>query len=277
MQRPCNILSIGLAVWCLFLASASPVRAHEDNPNVPMLITNIMTRMSCVQTQGFRGKYSFTRVKATEELNSKGSVKEKDEKVFAVFPINGRPFSKLVQADGKPLPDKERRKEEEREAATRQQLAAVKAQPYVGKKEMPLTLEILSRFNFKVEGRDTMNGRPVWVLTFKPRGDELPESKLQDRVVNKMGGKVWIDVEEFEIVKADVHLLENVSLVGGVVGTLRKLDYVLERKRVDDGVWFTAKSEADIEGREVVLSRHVRLREECTDFKKVGTTLADGQ
>jgi hypothetical protein len=276
MSRLRKCLSFVVVVAGLLLAPLS-VHAIEEKPNVEMLITNIMTRMSCVQTQGFRGKYSYTKVKAMEELNGKGAVKEKDEKIYSVYPIHGRPFSKLVQTDGKPLPYKERKQEDEREAATRVRHAVVKSEPYVAKKDMPLTLEILSRFDFKVQGRDVIDGRPVWVLTFKPRSDDLPENKLQDRVVNKMGGTVWVDVEEFEIAKADVHLLTNVNLVGGIVGTLRKLDYVIERKRVDDGVWFTARSEADIEGREVVLSRHVRLREQYTDFKRVAVDGAGGQ
>jgi hypothetical protein len=277
MIRLRQIIWTSLACWCLFFGPATDARAHEEAPSIQTMLTNIMTRMSCVQTQGFRGKYSYTKVKAQEELSSKGTVKEKDEKMYAVYPIYGRPFSKLVQSDGKPLAYPERRKEEEREVTTRQRWEEVKSEPYVSKKDLPLTLEILNRFDFKVQGRDTLNGRPVWVLTFKPRGNDLPENKIQDRVVNKMGGTVWVDAEEFEIAKADLHLIENVSLVGGIVGTLRRLNYQLERKRVDEGVWFTAKSEADIEGRQVVVSRHVKLREECTDFKKVESPAGGAQ
>jgi len=260
---------LGCAVCGLIFTPAPSVHANPEAPAVGMLITNVMTQMSCVQTQGFRGKYSYTRTKAMEELSDKGTVKEKEEKKYEVFPIYGRPFSRLVQANGKPLPEKERRKETEREVGTRERLAPVKSQPFTSKKEMPLTPEILGRFAFKIEGQETINGRTNWVLSFKPRGEELPENKFQDRIVNKMSGKVWVDALEYEISKADLHLVSHVNLVGGVVGTLRRLDYLLERKRVDDGVWFTSKTEADIEGREVVLSRHVRLREECNDFKKV--------
>jgi hypothetical protein len=259
------ILAAGLllAGHPILAVEAEPVR-----PSIDTLITNVLDRVDWTQKQGFRGQYSYIRLRAIEELDGAGKANDRDEKQYEVFPISGRPYSKWVAVNGKPLAEKDRQLERERELSTRSRLAGVKSAP-PPKKDVPITAELLSRYDFKYIGSAQLNGRLTWVLSFSPKAGELPEKKMQDRIANKMAGTVWIDALEFEVAKAELHLTGEVKLVGGVVGTMRKCEYILERTRVDDGIWFTTRSEANIEGRELVMNKHVRFREESKDFKKV--------
>jgi len=54
--------------------------------------------------------------------------------------------------------------------------------------------------------------------------------------LNRISGTIWIDADEFEIARADVRLGSEVDLLGGVVGSLKKLAYTMTRTRVADGV-----------------------------------------
>jgi hypothetical protein len=254
----------------LFLPGWLAVAAQPEPqpPSIDTLITNVLDRLAWAQKQGFRGQYSYVRIRAIEQLDGDGKANDRDEKQYEVFPIAGRPYSKWVALNGKPLSEKERQSETEREQTTRAKLAGVKTSP-VPKKEVPITAELLSRYDFKFLGSTQFNGRLTWVLSFAPKPGDLPEAKMQDRVANKMAGTAWIDAQEYEVVKADLHLTANVKLVGGVVGLMRKFDYILERSRVGDGIWFTTRSEANIEGRELVLNKRVRVRDEARDFKKI--------
>ena len=47
---------------------------------------------------------------------------------------------------------------------------------------------------------------------------------MVDRLLNRISGTVWIDVEEFEVARADIQLRSEVNLLGGVIGSLKKLE-----------------------------------------------------
>jgi hypothetical protein len=251
-----------------WLLSFSDARAATvEPPPVGTIVTNVLERLQWAQQQGFRGQFAYTRVKASEQLDERGQVKEREEKTYEVLPIAGRPYSRWVKSQGKPLSEKERKNEEEREREARRQLAQTSTPPAL-KKELPLTPELLSRFVFTVEGCELLNGRPAWVLTFAPKSGELPVKKMQDRVANRMAGRVWIDTADFEIARAALHMSGEVSLVGGLVGVLRQFNYTLERVRVEAGVWFTTRTATDIAGRELFRSKRVRLVEDSSDFRR---------
>ena len=255
--------------------SLNALAAPMAQPTAETIISNVIARAQWAQTQNFRGQFAYDRRRASEQLDERSVVKEREEKTYEVFPISGRPFSRLVKSDGKSLPERERKKEEERERSAREQAAQTKSPPAM-KKELPLTQDVLGRFVFKVEGSELLNGRPMWVLAFTPKSGELPVKKIQDCVVNRISGRVWIDAAEFEIARAVLHMNGEVSLIGGLVGVLRQFDDTLERARVDDGVWFTTRSVAEIGGRELFRSKRVRLVEEAAGFRRVdqpGSTL----
>jgi len=262
-----SLASLAIAARAAFAADAPPT--PPALPSIDTLVSNVLDRIVWGQKQTFGSQYSFTRIKAVEELKEDGTLSDRDEKQYEIFPISGHPFVKWVAVNGKPLPRSDRLKEADRERTTRVQLAGVTT-PAINKKPLPITPEILAKYELKVLGTELLNGRAMWVLSIKPKPGDLPINKIQDRLANKMAGKVWIDALEYEVAKADLHLTADVKLVGGIVAVVRKFDYLFERSRVDEGVWFTTRSEANIEGREVVLSKRLRYREESKDFKKVG-------
>jgi len=58
---------------------------------------------------------------------------------------------------------------------------------------------------------------------------------LVDRLLNRISGTLWIDSDEFELARADIQLRSEVNLLGGVVGTLKKLVYTMTRTRLAEG------------------------------------------
>src|SRR5205814_1965986 len=90
-----------------------------------------------------------------------------------------------------------------------------------------LTPELVEHFSFKLNGQISLNGRPTYEIAFAPKNPEAPIHHLADRLLNRISGIIFIDVQEYEIAKAEVRLSSEVNLLGGVIGCLRKMAYTI--------------------------------------------------
>jgi hypothetical protein len=138
-----------------------------------------------------------------------------------------------------------------------------------GKGDNFLSPELAARFNFKLAGETNVSGRAAYQIAFEPKQPELPAHCLAERVLNRISGTLWIDAEEFEVARAQVYLKSEVSLLGGIAGTLKKLAYTLVRTRVADGLWFSTLSNGDIQGRKLLDSTHIKTKSEAVNFRPV--------
>jgi hypothetical protein len=85
--------------------------------------------------------------------------------------------------------------------------------------------------------------------------------------MNRLSGTVWIDAQEFEIARADLQLGSEVTLLGGLAGSLKKLAYTMTRTRMADGIWLNSFSSGDFEGRKLIDSMRIKTKSHATGFK----------
>jgi hypothetical protein len=90
---------------------------------------------------------------------------------------------------------------------------------------------------------------------------------MVDKLLDRISGMVWIDAEEFEIARAEMQLGSEVSLLGGVVGSLKKLAYTMNRTRIAEGLWFNTSSFGDFEGRKLIDAMRVKTRSQAINFR----------
>ncbi|PAW86000.1 MAG: hypothetical protein B9S33_08860 [Pedosphaera sp. Tous-C6FEB] len=265
---------LGLLLLALACAPGSAQVGAATGPTVTptfeQLASNVVARSRWERTQSTTAQFTFKKWRAFEEFDGKGKLEERKQSRQEWLPINGVPFARLVERNGQPLTDKERKLEEEREAAVRAGKTPVRS-PEASKrdKEWQFTDEMLARYTCKVTGQEVVRGRPVWVVEFTPRSADLPVNKLADRVANKVAGKVWVDAEDWELARLQFWLTDEVTLIGGVVGVLRKFGMTLERTRIEPGAWLPTVVDFEMSGRELLTNKRVHYREEATDFKRV--------
>jgi len=217
-------------------------------------------------TQHDRPNYTYTKTTVTEELDANGKVKERKEKLYEGVVESGLTYLKLVKVNGKNLPPGELKKQEERELRDRETLAQRKTSNSGDDRENFLTSELIAKYNFAVVDRKPINGRPAYVLTFQPKPG-LPMKQAADRLLNQLAGKIWIDEQEFEIARIEIHLQSEVTLWGGLLASLKRFTFTLGRARLENGVWFNTLSAGDFEGRKLLDSAHVRTQSESTNFR----------
>ncbi len=279
--------------WGVLAAVSGMCLAEEARPAalVPptfeQLASNVVARSKWERTQNTTAQFTFGKSRVFEEFDSKGRLEDSKRSRQEWFPIDGKPFARLVERNGQPLTDKERKAEEEREAAVRAgQKPARSPEASKRDKEWQFTEEMLARYTFKVTGQEIVRGRPAWVVEFAPRSKDLPVRNLPDRVANKVAGKVWVDAEDWELARMKFWLTDEVSLIGGIVGVLRRFELLLERTRVEPNAWLPTIVDFNMAGRELLVSKRIHYREDAKDFKRVmpapavaapNTTPAGGQ
>ena len=239
-------------------------------PTFAQLASNVVARSKWERTQNTTAQFTFGKTRALEEFDSKGKLEDSKRSRQEWFPINGAPFARTVEKNGKPLTDKERKAEDEREAAVRAGKKPARGPEATKRdKEWQFTDEMLARYTFKVSGQELVRGRPAWVVEFAPRSKDLPVKNVADRVANKVAGKVWVDAEDWELARMKFWLTEEVTLIGGIVGVLRKFELLLERVRVEPNAWLPNVVDFDMAGRELLTNKRIHYREEAKDFRRV--------
>jgi hypothetical protein len=265
---PAWVLAGFLAV--LSLCGRATIAAPPLTPD--QILQRAVERAVSATTRESRPNYAYSRHTILEDLDTKGRIKDHKDKVFDVSVEGGLTFLKLIELNGQKLSAADLKKENEREAAERQKLMDGKPGKRGDERENFLTMDLVRRFHFALSGQQDLNGRQAYVLVFDPKPN-LPVKTLTDRFVNQMAGTVWIDAEDFEIARAEVHLQGEVTLWGGIVGTLKHCRYTLERIRLGDGTWFNQTSHGIFEGRKLLEPMMIRTRSEASDFHRVPVTV----
>lgn len=240
--------------------------AEAPSPSVDAVLKRVVetSEKENENDRAFNEHYGYMRTKVTEYRNAHGDLKKREEKTSrnspAVAPVAFHP------------PPSEMKTEPEKSAGNKGAVtdanSNVRGKAFE-KNDFALNGDLLGRFQFVLTGREILNGRPAFVLEFKPRKKDLPERNLKDRFINKAAGRLWVDEGDSVLVKAAVHLTEKVNVVGGLVGSIWKFDYAFDRERTPDGLWFTHGVDWHLEGREVIVRRTVDYHEEKSEVRKV--------
>ncbi len=259
VQRLC---ACSLIAGTGLFAAPAPLPAELTTEQI---VQRALARAQSVQELKRQTNYTYQKTTVVEELDDKGRVKTSKEKLQQVE--SGVSTLKELKKNGKAVPLPPKREAETEATADRQHVAKGPRARRDDNWSEYLNKELTARYTFKLVGREDVAGRPAYVLTFQPRSDKLPVKQITDRLLNRLGGKVWVDTSEFEVAKAEVDLLDEVTMWGGVLGAMKKFTFDVERTRVDD-VWFNRVSNFEMAGRKLLDGTRVRVKSEASNFRK---------
>ena len=235
--------------------------ANDPAPSLTPILQHVeeRARLEADNDRAFDQRYSYSREKITEFRNAAGQLKKREDKTSAHQPNPPSPAPAPV-AKANAIPQKN--------DAVTDTHSNVRGQAFK-KNDFLLNEDLLNRFQLKLAGKEPVNGRPAWILDFVPTNRELPARNLKERFINKAAGRIWVDAVDYSLVKVNMHLTKQVSVALGLAGAVWKFTYSFERRRTDDGLWFTRQVDWHLEGRELILRRVVDYHEETTDLRKV--------
>lgn len=260
-----RFIAVCLGLACCAQLGLSPARAGE-----PLAASEIIQKAVDRGQQDQQGSipdFIYRKLTVTEELDTAGKVKEHREKLYEISYRDGLSHARLLQVNGHAPSDADLKQQSDNEMSVRQLTGEKKGNG--DNRETFLTADLAARFDFVVVGTTNLNGRTAYQIAFQPKSPQLPVHHMVDRLLNQLSGTLWIDAEEFEVARAEVTLGKEVNLLGGIIGSLKKLSYTLERTRVADGVWFSTLSNGDFLGRKLLDATHIKTKSQSIHFHRL--------
>ena len=263
-----NVRSIILCSLTLVFALAGQSRLRAETPLTADEVVQKAVSRGQLDQQGTVPDFIYRKTTLTEELDRSGKVKERREKLYEISYREGLSHSTLLQVNGHVPSDSDLKQQSDNESSVRQITGETK-RVKGDNRENFLTAELAARFDFTLVAMTNVNGRAAYQVSFQPKSPNLPVRRMMDRLLNQLSGTLWIDADEFEVARAEVSLQSEVNLLGGLIGTIKKLAYTLERTRVADGVWFSTLSNGDFQGRKLLDPTHIKTKSQSVHFHRV--------
>ena len=253
-----------------------PRKSQVQLPDLKALFEEIDQNQKAIDK--LKENYAGTRVEDETEFENDGRVKKHERKEFTFFFLNGDEISTLVKKDGQPLSAEEQKKEneqtqsriqaaEKREAKKESKEEKDKEQ---GKDSDEPGIELFLRASqFVNPRRERFRGQDVLVFDFEPNPD-FKAHKLEEKVVQKLAGVVWIDEKAHDVVRLEAYFVGDMKFAGGLVANLQKgTSFVLEQEFVNNEVWLPTYEEAHV-GVRVLLVKGIKVNEvvRYSDYKR---------
>jgi hypothetical protein len=255
------------------LAAAPPASTPSPSPAAPS-VEEILERMlerartSAERQQGIG--FAYTRRTVIEELDDREIVRERKTREHAVTNLAGVARAVLVRLDEREPTGREHRTDQQRESENQRETRNRRGRRAGGPDFLDESL--LRRFDYVLEGEELLGGRRVWVLNFEPKPVGKDAGETADRFLARLHGRLWVDVEEAELVKVESHLKSPLTVLGGLAASLTRIDFVILRERLASGVWTNRRLQSYAEGRKVFSSFRMRMEVEQEDFRELPVT-----
>ena len=266
-----TITSRILLVLAFGIASRVSLASDEPLPNIDDLMKKFIQRMQQEDKQKLEEKYSFIEHRLHDELDKNGVVKQHFDRTFQLVMLEGHPFLRMIAKDGKPLSADDRQKQTDREKKfleEQHKKAEKKEDKKADDDDLKLDDQFMSHFRFEIVGREPLNDRDSYVISVLPRPSNSPVRNNGEKIFTHMQGRVWVDARDYTLAKCDLHLSEPTSFYG-ILGSLRQLDFLLQRRLVDGNVWMTEKQNLSLDGRKLVSSMRMKQESTYSDFTRI--------
>jgi len=243
----------------LFLAAACTLTAAQDPREIVRRSVQLMGHNLAIARN-----YTFLERSETRELDSDAHVKSRKIMLYDVTLLEGSPYRRLVGKDDHGLSPEEERIEQKKLAdsiAQRQKETPAERARRIAdwekkrqREREPLN-EVPDAFNFRIAGEAQIDGRDAWVIEGTPRPGYHARSSLA-KLFPKFRGKLWIDKADYQWVKTEAEVTDNISW-GLFVARLSKgarLD--VQMTRVNDEVWLPKHIEAKVSARVALVKKY---------------------
>jgi hypothetical protein len=270
-------------LWALMLAPLGVLSA-SDQPSPS--VQQIMARVAANQDRGqkARAEYVYEQRIHVASLRTNGKLAREETTDYLVTPtpdgtkkelkhIDGRYWhkGKYVEFHGEPVPEADSldgslvhdfcvdfTKDQSKDG--------------LGRDLFPLTSEEQKKYLFELAGQETVQGRKVYRVGFRPR----------DKNELTWAGEALIDAKEFEPVRVYTKLSRKMPFfVRTLLGTdLPGLGFNVEYRRFDEGIWFPVSFGTEFRLRAVFfINRDITVSLENSAFQraKVQSKILDFQ
>jgi hypothetical protein len=255
-----------------------PIKSQVKLPDLKALFKEIDDNQKAIDK--LKENYAGTETEEETEYDGNGKVKKTEIRESTFFYLDGDEVSTLVKKDGKPLSADEQRKENEktqkrieehqkRKAKKVAKEEKAKEEGKTNEKDEPGIEVFLRACQFVNPRRERFRGQDVLVFDFEPNPEFKPR-KLEEKVVQKLAGVVWIDEKAHDVARLEAYFVGDFKLAAGLLANLQKgTSFVFEQAFVNNEVWLPTYLEAHV-GVRVLLVKGFKINvvTRYSDYKR---------
>lgn len=220
--------------------------------------------------------YTWQANSVERHFDSHDKVESTKRETWETLILNGEPYRRMLERDGKPLSAEERRNEQEkldRETKKLEKQTPAEKQRRLEqandrrKRDFAFLSEIPDLFDLKLEGESIVDGKPVWIVSGAPRPGAQPKSH-DAKLLLKVRGRMWIDKATDQWVKVEAETTAVISWGLFLARLAPGARMVFEQTPVND-LWLPKRLFVSGSGR-VALLKHLIQDEEIrwSNYKK---------
>ncbi|MGH9711959.1 MAG: hypothetical protein ACRD5M_01505 [Candidatus Acidiferrales bacterium] len=125
-------------------------------------------------------------------------------------------------------------------------------------------------YTIKWLGRENLGGRDCDVIQLDPNPSFHPHSTFQEALTHAKA-KIWVDHNAIQIVRAEAHIIRDLSFGGGILGKLYHGGvFFFEQTEVAPGVWFPSRYQYDYTARKFLFTFEEHQFIEASHYRRLG-------
>ena len=221
--------------------------------------------------------YTWQAQSVEKHLDSHGKIVSTKREAWETLMLDGQPYRRTLQRDGKPLSEDEQRGEQQKlDRETRRlnsEMPAGKQRRLEEaekrrRREFAFLSELPELFDLKFEGDSMVDGRPVWVVSGAPRPGAMAKSS-DARMLLKVRGRVWIDKTSYQWARVEAETTDTISWGLFLARLNPGAKLVFEQAEVAPDLWFPKRLHLIGSGRVGLVKRLAREEEvEWSNYRK---------
>jgi hypothetical protein len=185
--------------------------------------------------------YTFYELTEQKRYDKRGQLTSTETELHEVLILGGRPYERLLERNGKPLSEKEARKEQEKldkEAAKRAKETERDRARYERerKEQRRFAREIPDAFTFTLLGEERIDGLPVWKIQAEPKPGYKPKER-RAAIFKNVRGTLWIEQAGYQWVRAEIDVIDTISWGLFLLRIPPGAKISFAQMRVNDEVW----------------------------------------
>lgn len=221
--------------------------------------------------------YTFTE---RDAITKSGKTTRRE---YRVWMIEGSPYNQLIAENGEPLSGAraaaERKKLDAETARRRSENPAARARrmaqyQHERRQDRALMSQMVRAFDFKLAGREQVNGRDCWVLEATPKPGYRPIDR-DTRVLTGMRGRMWVDAREYQWVKAHAEVFRPVAFGLFFAHVQPGTEFTLEEAPIGGGLWMPSRLVTKVRATALMFWSQNSVDDETyRDYRAQGTVTA---
>jgi len=189
--------------------------------------------------------YTWIARSTERHFDAGGKVKSEERSAWETVMLDGEPYRRTLERNGRPLPPAEQKKQEDKlDKSTarlahetpeekRRRLADYETRR---RKEREFLREIPDAYDLRIEGEAQVDGHDAWIIAGTPRAEYRPRDG-DAKALLKIRGKIWVDKSNYQWIRLEAETTETISFGLFLARLNPGAKLVFEQTRVADELW----------------------------------------